>query len=416
MAGDKDPKDTEGSSGVVINHNSPYYLHPSDFPKQLHVNDVLTDSNYVDWSQEMTNFLFAKNKIDFVDGTILKPEKTSPEYKPWMRCDAMIKGWLTTAMEKNIRDSVKYATISSEIWSGLHERFGKESAPRGYELRQKIAATRQDGATVSTYYTRLRSLWDEATQSFPRCSCNKCTCELSKKVIQHLEKERLYEFLMVLDSDFTVIKTQILATKPTLTLGVAYHMVAEDERQRAISNENRVAPESAAFKAFQKREGNISQTKEKYTTKQGREGKENDHCTFCGKDGHKREGCFKLVGYPDWWPGKKGDKAKPKAACVETGNSPIPGLSDEQYQSFVKFFSGSNSGAETKPEANMAGKGDDTWVMDSGCTEYIAHEPELIENTKRTSCEALVVIPNGDAIPVEGKGESTLARGYVRGA
>nr|GFC26348.1 Gag-pre-integrase domain, Gag-polypeptide of LTR copia-type [Tanacetum cinerariifolium] len=56
------------------------------------------------------------------------------------------------------------------------------------------------------------------------------------------------------------------------------------------------------------------------------------------KTDHKREGCFKLVGYPDWWPGKKDDKAKPKAAYVETGTSPIPGLNEGQYQEFVKFF------------------------------------------------------------------------------
>ncbi|GJS88300.1 putative RNA-directed DNA polymerase [Tanacetum coccineum] len=33
-------------------------------------------------------------------------------------------------------------------------------------------------------------------------------------------------------------------------------------------------------------------------------------CTNCGKDGHNRDGCFELIGYPDWWPGKgKQDKA-----------------------------------------------------------------------------------------------------------
>ncbi|XP_024969741.1 uncharacterized protein LOC112509104 [Cynara cardunculus var. scolymus] len=201
--------------------------------------------------------------MDFVDRTIRKPETASSEYKPWMRCDAMIKGWLTAAMEKNIRDNVKYAITSSEIWADLRERFGKESAPRAYELKQKIATTRQDGTSVSMYYTRLRALWDESQsiQSFPRCSCNKCTCELDKKIMEHLEKERLYEFLLGLDNEFSVIKTQILATKPIPTLGVAYHMVAEDERHRIISNENRVTPEAAAFKMFQKRGGNLEQSK-----------------------------------------------------------------------------------------------------------------------------------------------------------
>lgn len=131
MAEDKDtnkPKTREASGGV-IDHSSLYYLHPSDYPKQLHVNDILTDNNYLDWSQEMWNFLFAKNKFEFVDGTIEKLEKGRTNYMPWMRCDAMIKGWLTTAMEKNIRNSVKYASTASEIWSDLLERFSKESAP-----------------------------------------------------------------------------------------------------------------------------------------------------------------------------------------------------------------------------------------------------------------------------------------------
>lgn len=25
-----------------------------------------------------------------------------------------------------------------------------------------------------------------------------------------------------------------------------------------------------------------------------------EHCTFCDRDGNKREGCFKLIGYPEW--------------------------------------------------------------------------------------------------------------------
>lgn len=62
-------------------------------------------------------------------------------------------------------------------------------------------------------------------------------------MIEYQEKEILYKFLMDLDADFTVIKTQILATNPPPSLGTAYHMVAEDERQRAISNDKSTPPE-----------------------------------------------------------------------------------------------------------------------------------------------------------------------------
>nr|GFB08414.1 hypothetical protein [Tanacetum cinerariifolium] len=121
--------------------------------------------------------------------------------------------------------------------------------------------------------------------------------------------------------------------------------------------------------------------------------------------------CFKLVGYPDWWPGKKDDKAKPKAAYVETGTSLIPGLNERQYQEFVKFFSRLSNNVEAKPEANMTGNKDDVWVVDSGCTEYITHKSNLLENKKGTSNEAPVVIPNGHAIHVEGNGDFILPGG-----
>lgn len=66
-----------------------------------------------------------------------------------------------TAMDKEIRSIVKYANMALEIWNDLHERFGKESAPRGYELKQSITQTRQEGTSISAYYTKLSSIWDE---------------------------------------------------------------------------------------------------------------------------------------------------------------------------------------------------------------------------------------------------------------
>ncbi|KAJ0602682.1 putative retrotransposon Copia-like protein [Helianthus annuus] len=99
--------------------NTPYYLSPSDLPKQMHVNEVLTDRNYSDWAKEMANFLLAKNKMGFVDRKIPKPEKAADIHMQWMRCDAMIIGWLTMAMDKDIMASVKYANASSEMWKQI---------------------------------------------------------------------------------------------------------------------------------------------------------------------------------------------------------------------------------------------------------------------------------------------------------
>lgn len=83
----------------------------------------------------MSNVLFTKNKIGFVDGSILIPNSDSRKLSYWKRCNAMVRGWLTSAMSKEIRSSVKHVKTMREIWE---ERFGKESAPKAYELRRSL--------------------------------------------------------------------------------------------------------------------------------------------------------------------------------------------------------------------------------------------------------------------------------------
>ncbi|XP_023755323.1 uncharacterized protein LOC111903801 [Lactuca sativa] len=347
--------------GETIDANSPFYIHPSDYPKQMQVNDMLNDNNYNEWKQEMTNFLLAKNKMRLIDDTIKKPENESQTHTAWVRADAMVKGWLTTAMEKEIRTNVRYANTSSEIWKDLGERFEKEGAPRAYELKQLINVTRQGGMSVSNYYTKLRSLWDEIQVVLP---LPRCECAIGKQLNEVKEKERTYEFLMGLDDEFSVIRTQAInkaTPKPTIT-----------------DNEKK------------------------------------EKCSFCQREGHVKEGCFKLIGYPEWWRGNR-DKGVPKAACVEAIPSPISGLTDEQYQLFVKHFkeSGSITKTESQPRANMAGRIDtyDGWVVDTGATEHMIHRSDFLNNKTQSPKGTPVIIPNGDKIPVLGEGDHILPGG-----
>ncbi|XP_076896895.1 uncharacterized protein LOC143550039 [Bidens hawaiensis] len=339
MAG-KDDSTTAKTQNQTQNtdHSSPYYLHPSDYPRQMQVNEPLNDNNYLDWSQEMENFLFAKNKISFVDGSLIKPEAADPNYNTWLRCDAMIKGWLTTAMEKEIQTSVKYETTSEEMWNDLRERFGKVSAPRAYELKQLLSLTKQDGTSVSAYYTLLKAIWDEIRSVFPapRCSCGECKCDVSKTVCDLRDKERLYEFLLGLDSDYSTIRTQLLAMKPTPTLGEAYRLVSEDEQQKAVTGGRKISPDNTvAFQTRVKRDGPGNSNKWQSRNARGGKNDKEGHCDFCNKDGHKREGCFKLVGYPGMVAReRKNREAKPESSLCR--REPSPGAKQRAIPTIFK--------------------------------------------------------------------------------
>ncbi|KAM0002197.1 putative RNA-directed DNA polymerase [Helianthus debilis subsp. tardiflorus] len=388
MAGGKDDNvvgKSESQNQNLSDHNSPFYIHASDYTRQMQVSEALTDGNYTDWAQEMLNFLFAKNKVGFIDGTLKKPEPDSDDYMAWMRADAMIKGWLHTAMEKDIRTSVKYATTAQEVWTDLKERFGKGSAPRAYELKQSLSGIRQEGTSVSAYYTRLRTLWDEIESVFPLpiCNCNKCTCDVGKKLREHKDKERLYEFLLGLDPEFATIRTQILAMQPIPGLGSVYHLVADDEQQRVITGTKRPT-DAAAFQASFSAKQSPGQSHIKFVkeTKKGIGSEPVDHCDHCGKDGHKKSGCFKIIGYPEWWIGKGKGTSKPKAAFAANMTSPIPGLTEEQYQQFINFF-GSNEQmdkGEGKPTANSLSSRE---LIGAGECSNGLYEMEIIKNERQ---------------------------------
>nr|GEW21299.1 histone-lysine N-methyltransferase family member SUVH9-like [Tanacetum cinerariifolium] len=117
--------------------------------------------------------------------------------------------------------------------------------------------------------------------------------------------------------------------------------------------------------------------------------------------------------YSKWLPGKIRENNKGKAACVKTETCLIPGLTYEDYQLFLKHISGTGNSEGTKPVANMAHKEDEegVWIFDSGCTEYITYLFEILVNKKSTHFEAPVVIPNGDSIPIKGKGDYILSGG-----
>ncbi|XP_031106230.1 uncharacterized protein LOC116010873 [Ipomoea triloba] len=165
-------------------------------------------------------------------------------------------------MDKDMRSSIRYANTARDIWEDLEERFGKGSAPRAFEIRRSVVFLKQEKASVSSYYAKLKSLWDEMMDISPLPRCE----------------------------EFSTVKSQILSAKPIPSLGRAYHMVSEDEQHRQISAAHKPMVEAAAFQ-MQKGRRDIP------------------ICGHCQKTGHTEDQCYEIIGYPaDWRKGPRGKK------------------------------------------------------------------------------------------------------------
>ncbi|KAJ0477127.1 putative RNA-directed DNA polymerase [Helianthus annuus] len=107
------------------------------------------------------------------------------------------------------------------------------------------------------------------------------------------------------------------------------------------------------------------------------------------------------------------DQSRTKSNSVADNlnqSSPIPGLNHEKYEQFISSFT--NDEIIQWMENMGARLGDDgNWIIDSGCTEHKTYLLNLFHGNLKTTRELPVRIPNGDSIPVKGKGSSTLPNG-----
>ncbi|CAH9069478.1 unnamed protein product [Cuscuta epithymum] len=208
-------------------------------------------------------------------------------------------------------------------------------------------------------------------------SCGKCSCNITKKINEARDRDRLYDFLMGLDDYYSQLKSQILATQPIPTLTAAYHLISEGEQHRMIATSRKAGLEGSAFQA---------QAKSTSDPNRKINGKEVRYCTHCGKSNHTHETCFEIIGYPANWntrtkdgrpqgsrvadqrstrsndrfgnPQKRG--GPPHVAHVEQPTDNVLGFSDEQLQRLAQFmraefFQGTTSEDHSDPQINMAG-------------------------------------------------------------
>ncbi|KAL0412865.1 UNVERIFIED_CONTAM: hypothetical protein Sradi_1488200 [Sesamum radiatum] len=209
-------------------------------------------------------------KLGFVDGSTPKPAEGSEEYDQWVRTDSLVLSWILNSISKDIVESFLYVDTARDLWLEIEERYGVSNGPLVYQLQREIASATQGTLSVSAYFAKLKTLWDELG------------CLLKPEVGAVTEqgtlqqRDHLMQFLMGLNDTFESIRGQILMLEPLPTATKAYAMVKGFQGGRQIGAKNQWRKKTAQEKKSQV-------------------------CIHCGKSGHLKESCFEIFGYPDWY-------------------------------------------------------------------------------------------------------------------
>ncbi|KAF7814212.1 uncharacterized protein G2W53_028181 [Senna tora] len=442
--------DTVGSTGSKQskNHGVSYGLHSSDQPGVSLVNVMLDGRNYLSWSIAVRTALEAKKKVGFIDGTIKAPEDQE-EYAEWKSVDSMIKSWIVNSIANEISDTFVYCHTSKALWDILEERFGVSNAPRLYQVQRQTNLLRQGGDSITVYYNKIHKCWDELDRIMPTptCTCGKCTCDMKRKVADIMASTKLLQFLMGLNPIYDVVRTQILNLDPLPPVNKAFHMVVTDEAQREVNMTCSGPAEdnsAMAVKAFQtKNEGNGFKRKDS--------SKKDKFCDHCKVNGHTRETCFKIHGYPEWFKELREKRAgkKPVAAVAQdssTKDTPITQESDlsskGELANAISYLLkevqrlGKGKASSSKDEqvnfANLydfAGKAlnqnlfkftYDHWIIDTGATTHMCCNKDLMFDLELITKNRTVHLPDKSTKQVhsmgkEQKSNHLLAKGRELG-
>nr|KYP38555.1 hypothetical protein KK1_040198 [Cajanus cajan] len=119
-------------------YSNPLFLHPSDNPSSIVVSQPLTESNWRSWSNAMRMTLKGKNKLGFIDGSILEPLVEDSKRPSWKRNNNIIASWIMNSVLKDIAASISYTCTTSKIWNDLKTRFQKKNGPRIFKIKHDL--------------------------------------------------------------------------------------------------------------------------------------------------------------------------------------------------------------------------------------------------------------------------------------
>ncbi|XP_076950879.1 uncharacterized protein LOC143623998 [Bidens hawaiensis] len=180
------------TSTSSIDSSNPLYLHASDHPGMLLVSKSFDGTGFNAWKRAMSIALSAKNKLRFVTGDVPIPSIPTQQ-QLWQRCNDMVISWILNTLSKDISESVLYTQTAHQLWTELDDRYNQENGANLYQLQKNLCQISQGNSDIATYFTKVKSNWDElnALSGIPSCTCGN-----SVLIAKREEQQRLVQFLM----------------------------------------------------------------------------------------------------------------------------------------------------------------------------------------------------------------------------
>ncbi|KAG7978715.1 hypothetical protein I3843_05G095300, partial [Carya illinoinensis] len=207
--------------------SNPFRLDTSNNPIIILATDLLTSDNYSTWLHDLL-------------------------FNLWESCNDMVVSWLQNSISPSIKSNVAFVDDARELWLDLEDRF-----------------SHQKSNTISVYYGKLKTLWNELLiyDSILVCNCG------SMKILSDCYQ-----------------RDQIMLLDPLPPFTKVFSLIQQQERHYQMVSDS-PSPDSMAF-AIRQPYPNSNKFPPQSKPKKA------PVCSHCNMTRHTMEKCYKLHGYP----------------------------------------------------------------------------------------------------------------------
>ncbi|XP_074293762.1 uncharacterized protein LOC141620915 [Silene latifolia] len=417
------------SASAILDSSDPLYLHPAESAHPIVVDTKLTGiDNYFEWKRQMEIVICIKRKLGMLTGVVKKP-KNDP-----------------------LRE-----LLGSPTTDYLQRQFSVSNGARKFRLNKELENLEQGDKSICEYFTELRILWQniELMNDWPPIT--QMTAEINAWLEAHLKEQderKLFQFLNNLHPSYSTLRSNILMMTPLPIVEEVAAILQQEEAQRKnYKSSANMDVDNSAFYASQRNEDNIP------------------FCNKCQQKGHPLSSCWRIVGYPvghpmhQYFPAPqnsqnsekptggqaagasrgyrsgmqrgrsqkhptRGNRGKMAATTMTSGgNEDMTGaitLTTAQFDQLMKNQKGKDiayPNTEKEMEANFAGMALSTsnclnnksleWIIDSGASDHMISDFELLQNCKPLITKPKINLPNGVSSVVSHCGTFQLQNGMT---
>uniref|UniRef100_A0A803L1R9 Gag protein n=1 Tax=Chenopodium quinoa TaxID=63459 RepID=A0A803L1R9_CHEQI len=287
-----------------------------------------------------------RGRLNHITANPVSPD--DPEYQQWAQRDSMVLSWIIENIDGELVNQFLDYKTARDLWKDIETLLssGRDEL-QIYDLNSKAASMKQGTDTIEVYFSKLNTLWKEIDRRMPNPM--KCAEDITL-FNSFIQRHRLYQFLAGVSDTLDKEKRNILYLDLLPTIDAAYASIRREIARRSImtgvSSPGQGPSEIGSGLVAQRRSDSSSRREDKTYLK----------CSHCGGTKHTEEGCFKLIGYPEWWEDLRQRKAATKVP--KTGGKANVAIRDTNRRTPIKtHLPPSPTGEQDAQTGRIIGRG-----------------------------------------------------------